>query len=180
MRKEKMRSLLIGALSMVVFGLCMGAEDVSAQAEEDVSAQNVRSRYGDSFPASIANEPSISVPGMTLLEQRDHGVDLFIGGVVTSALAPAVAGLGVATGAIVGSLSADTDTVDGLVIGAIVGGSVGGVLFITGTTIWIVGLLHWVTGNQALQGGLAISDNKEAMRLALAPTPSGVGLKISY
>ena len=153
---------------MVLFAV-VGNHELQAQEE-------VKSRYGGTFPASVANQPS-RVQDKTVLELRDYGIDLFIIGLtITLAAPPAIIILIPLLGRgfiqIGGSIEGDI---------RLFGVAIGGLFGAIGSALWIIGITNWTHGNQRLRQEITISKGKDSdVLLALDTEINGIGLVLKY
>ena len=144
----------------------------------EIQAQVVDSRYGGSFSASVANQPSPLLNNRTLLEQRDYGVDLFIGGLSTNfVLAPTLGGLAALILLPFTIVTFDIDFV------TVIPTAIVTVTSAIGFAIWVAGAVYWGHGNSLLSRGVVISERKHDnpdVVLALDTEINGIGVAIRY
>ncbi len=168
-----MKKLIVSAvLFAVLFSIAGNIE---------LQAQQVESKHGGIFSEAVANQPSPLLKNKTLLEQRDHGIDLFITGILLSTVVTPLVAL---TGFVLLVPLAFTFPESGLAL--YVPGSfaaAAGIIGAVGLGLWIAGAVYWGNGNKLLTGGVVISKREHDtpdVLLALDTEINGLGVAIRY
>ncbi len=168
-----MKKLVISAVLFAVLFTIVG--------NIELQAQQVESRYGGAFSEAVANQPSLLLNNKTLLQQRDHGVDLFITGMVLSyVVSPIVLISGFALAIPLAFTFENSDLV--LEIPALFGAAAG-VIGAIGFGLWVAGAVYWGNGNKLLSRGVVISEGEHDtpdVLLALDTEINGLGVAIRY
>ena len=141
----------------------------------EVQAQEAHSRFSGSFPAAVANQPSPLINGITLLEQRDYGISLFITGMLIGTVIPAVL-----TSSLI--LVALLPPVFSITTAAIIT-TASGIAGAIGLGMWIAGAVYWGEGNRILSRGIILSEREHGtpdVLLALDTEINGLGVAIRY
>lgn len=127
---------------------------------DDPFGNLVRGKHGGFVGADIALIQSTLLPGRTLLEQRDYGIDLFITGMVLQVAGGLVAGLSPLGGG------------GGVVIMAPIGGAVAA----TGLGLWIAGAAYW--GNAS--GNITAAERYNLLRGQQSKATKDVPVTVSF